>query len=134
LNDISPSLYRAKLITIGFAILITAIVLIGWNSPQFAETLPKNWFKMQATTALTTMLVSFCLLLKAAKLRSNTLLIQRLLLAFAFIVICTTFFIHLHDKVAILGPYLVSSSHLLNVHPSSIQSALSLLLIIVTKA
>lgn len=129
LTALEKPLYLVKLIAIFITAAIAGIVMLGWVNPDFATTLPAGWHHMQSTTALTLLLLSISLGLKVAKTPANTKVIQIALLAFALIIVCTTFYEHLNNQTIVLGQHLVSSTLITKVHPTSIQSAFSLFLI-----
>lgn len=129
LTKLEKFLYPVKLMATFITAAIAVTVMLGWLSPDFSAMLPSGWHQMQSTTALTVLLLSYSLGLKVAKTKINTKAIQGIFLTFALIIISTTFYEHLNNHTAILGKYLIASEQRENLHPSSIQTATSLLLI-----
>ncbi len=107
-------------------IFIVLSIFTAWNWPRVGAILPEGWSLMQATTALTILFLSTALFFMDNEQKQ---FLGKCCALFAIAMAGITFYEHWHGLKSILGYYLVAGSTHAAVHPSSIQSAVSFLLL-----
>lgn len=103
------------------------VILLSWLAPAIASILPSSWWKMQATTALTVMLITINLAIKRKTNSKYVTYIRHTCVVGALIIMCFTLIEHLYGHVAILGKHFIPPANSALVYPTSIQSVVCLI-------
>jgi len=126
-HQLDPSVLKWFEVTSNASLLvagtIAAIILSGWFVPSISSVLPDGWALMQATSALSVLLLSIALLLKKQKNNYRFQSASQFFVISSIFLVGVTLLEHWYGQESILGRYLVAKKLLPMVYPTSIQSA-----------